>query len=418
MKKNDRPTCALSLKRGVDLKIYWTDIAWVASIGALFVICIELFYRMIVNYNDVYGSDMRYYAVKIVEEEFIADRIVEKLSQLFYSINQSTMEFNIYLAAVVAGIVVANFLVIRFYLKRDEMLGTVPRYMAQAASLAALFTGPVYVPVLHEYYYRHSFEAFAWHNPTQQTMMLLSLPAILCFLKMYLDHEEGVSPVWWAATSILMLLSAAAKPSFIIDMVVCVVVMFLIDLFSGEKETMLTRFRRLFVMGCSLIPAGLYTLWLNSKEFGEDTLNGGEFYVVFGLKALRDHPDFLSMMLFGMMFSIVVTAVNFRRFRDSKYFLALMLFVTGFLQWALISETGERANHGNFSWGRMFGSYYLALICLTLLLENICDRDSVFPGRPRARKIYLVIACIVLAMSVLSQLNYFKLILTGHGYMR
>ena len=177
------------------------------------------------------------------------------------------------------------------------------------------------------------------------------------------------------------------------------------------------RFAKLFVMGLSLVPAGIYTLWLQTKEFGDTTLNEGEHHIVYGLKVLLSHEHVFNEMFFGMAFALIVIAANIKRFKENKYFLTLLIFLTGVFQWGFFTETGKRANYGNFDWGRMYGNYFLSLICLALLLENIFAEDSVFPKNKKLRKVYIAVALIVLAMSVLSQLNYFRLILTGHGYM-
>lgn len=403
---------------GFNLRLYWTDFAWAGAILALSTICLELFYRMIVDFNDKYESDVRYYVSSRIMKGEKHDRILTILFEKLYRINENTMEANIYLAAVIAAIIVMNFIVIRFFIKDDGMLDAVPRYSMQAASLAAIFVGPIYFPVLHEWYYMHSFESFAWHSPTQQSMTLFSMIATLCFLKMYLKYEEKISVGWWMATMIFCVLSASCKPSFIVDFILTVVIFFLVELFAGGKEEMGKRFIKLFVMGLSLVPAGIYTLWLQTKEFGDTTLNEGEHHIVFGLKVLLSHDDVFREMIFGMAFALVVMIANIKRFKENKYFLTLLIFLTGVFQWAFFSETGKRANYGNFDWGRMHGNYFLSLICLALLLENIFVEDSVFPGNKKLRKVYIVIALIVLAMSVLSQLNYFRLILTGHGYMR
>ena len=404
--------------QGFNLRLYWTDFAWAGAILALSTICLELFYRMIVDFNDKYESDVRYYVSSRILKGEKHDRILTILFEKLYRINENTMEANIYLAAVIAAIIVMNFVVIRFFIKDDGLLDKVPRYSMQAASLAAIFTGPIFFPVLHEWYYMHSFTSFAWHSPTQQSMMLFSLIATLCFLKMYLKYEEGISAGWWIATMIFCVLSASCKPSFIVDFILTVIIFFLVELFAGGKEEMGKRFIKLFVMGLSLVPAGIYTLWLQTQEFGETTLNEGEHHIVYGLKVLLSHEDVLREVVFGITFALVVMIANIKRFKENKYFFTLLIFLTGVFQWAFFSETGKRANYGNFDWGRMHGNYFLSLICLALLLENIFVEDSVFPGNKKLRKVYIAIALIVLAMSVLSQLNYFRLILTGHGYMR
>ena len=60
VEKKDNCIRNLSLKKGLSIKLYWTDILWAFMIAAFSAICFELFYRMFVNYNDNYPSDMRY----------------------------------------------------------------------------------------------------------------------------------------------------------------------------------------------------------------------------------------------------------------------------------------------------------------------------------------------------------------------
>lgn len=396
--------------------VYKSDIPWIAGLVALFVVCLELFYRMIVNYNGRYESDMQYYAVNVPKDGLVHVRLIENLSQILYSINHNTLEFNFYLASVIPAIVIANYYVIKYFLKRDCIQDSIPRYSIQIASFIALFAGPIYVPILHEYYYIRSFRCFAWHNPTHQSMLLFSLVATLCFLEMFRSYEDGVSKKWWLATSITCLLSAYAKPSFIINLSFTVVILFIIELIIKGKEGFAKRLAKLFAMGCTLIPSCIYTLWMSTFEFTEDA-SGGENHVVFGLEVLKRYDNIFSMFIFGVPFAIAVCLINGKRFKESKYYFTLIMFAAGVAQWAFIGETGSRIHHGNFGWGRMYGNYFLTLVCLALLLENIYCPDSVFAEKKKVRKICIIAAIVVLVLSVVSQLNYFRLILTGHGYM-
>ena len=415
---NDHKNEPKLLGKGYDIRLYWTDAAWALGLCLYFGVCLELFYRMIVNYNDRYGSDMRYYAVTNVASGNSHDRFLGFLFQWLYDINKNTLEINIYLALVIALIVVANFAVMRFYIQHDGVYDKVPRYAVQAASLIAPFVGPIFVPHIHEHYYLNTFGAFCWHSPTQQSMILFSLIATLCFLKMFLKYEEGISPLWWILTMLMTSLSAFTKPSFYIGFALSIVILFLIELFAGGADNIGKRFGRLFVMGCTMLPAGVYMILLQTMEFGESTIEDEEHHLVFGIKVLLQQKNVPVKFLFGMAFSIIVLAVNYKKIKESKYLLGVLIFLTGAMQWAFVTETGKRANYGNFDWGKEYGSYFLAVICLALLIENICDKESVFAGDKKKRTVYFIIIGIVLALSVLSQMRYFNLILTGHGYRR
>ena len=407
------------LNKGYTVTLRWHDLIWVTAIGVLFVTCLEMFYRMIINYNDKYMSDMHFYVITNAQEGVVHDRLLGFLFAFFFKINGNTMEANVYMAAVIAATVVVNFLVILFLTREDGMLDHVPRYAMQFFSLAALFIGPAFVPVLHEWYYRKSFSAYAWHSPTQQTMTLLSLIASLCFLKMYIHYEEkGVHPGWWLATAAMVFMSAFTKPSFFFDMSITVIVLFLIELFAGGMKGMGKRFAKLFIMGCAMIPAGLYVLFLHTREFNnaEAALDGEEHKILFEISHIFSEKP-VSGFIFGMTFALIVFIVNFKRFKDRKYLFTLGIFLAGVLQWALITESGKRGNYGNFSWGKVYGTYFINLVSTAIALENFYNKDSVFKGKEIARKVYLVILAAVLAVSLFSQLRYFFLILTGHGYM-
>ena len=399
-------------KKGYPLIVYWTDIAWIAAMGAMFVLCLEMFYRMIVNYNGKYPSDMHYYVISNATSGEKHDRLLGFLFDYLYHINENTMEANIYLAAVIVVTIILNFVIINYYLKQDDLLDTVPRYTRQAMSVLLFFIGPIWFPVIHPYYHRFSLSHYAWQSPTQQSMTMFSLLACLCFLRMYTRYEEeGVSSVWWTATAVMTFLSTFVKPSYMLDLSLAVVVMFLAELIAGGKEGIGTRFRRLFIMGCSLVPSGLYLIYLHTREFPDES--DAEAGIVFGLEHILKQDHVIASIVFGIAFPVLIFAVNYKRLNTRRYMFAVALFIAGMLQWLLIAETGKRANYGNFTWGRIYATYFLTLLSTVLYAENWYNKDSVFANREKARKIYLIIAAVILLMSLISQCRYFDLVLRG-----
>lgn len=401
----------------ITLPVNRLDCLWGLTIAAVFIVALELFYRMIVNYNGRYESDVQFYVTDNVQSGESHTRLLSVIFQFFYDINHGTLEANVYLAAVIVFIIVVNYLVIRYFLKDDGCLDKVPRHAAQLISVTMLFTGPIYMPLLHEYYYKKSFSSFAWHSPTQQSMTLFAMIAAVCFIAMYSKYEEeGIKPSLWVAAMMTTLISTGFKPSYTINLCLAVVVMFIADLIRGGREGFLKRITQLFIMGCSIVPSGLYMIWLHTREFTEAEQFGEDHKVVFDISHVINYEGLWAAVLFGITVPIIVFAFNSSRFRDVKYRFVLWIFIMGLAQWALITETGTRGNFGNFSWGRIFGSYLLTLAACTVALEVFFDRER-FGGDEKKRKIFLALAGISFVLAVLSQLNYFRLILTGHGYM-
>ena len=402
-------------RKKYELTLYGTDFAWAAAIAAIFVVTLELFYRMIVDYNGKYGSDVRYYVVDTAVSGERHDRIITVLFQWFYNINQGTLEANIYLAFVIAAIVVVNFAAIRYFIKKDGYEKKVPRYAIQFFSAAMLFIGPMYVPVLHEWFYRKSFPSFVWHSPTQQSMTLFAVISAICFIQMYSEYEKGgISLKSWMTTMLTTLIATGFKPSYTISLCFAIVVMFIVDLIRGGKDGFLWRLWQLFMMGCTAVPSGLYMLWLQFTEFEEGTQFGEEHRVFLDISHVFKYEGLWAAVLFSIAFPLAVFCISHSKFRDSKYRFALYVFIMGVLQWAVLDETGTRGNFGNFTWGRIFGCYLITLAACAAALELYYDKKR--SGGGRSRKIRIAAVSIILCWSIASQLFYFWMILSGRGY--
>lgn len=407
-------------KKLTDIKIQLTldiyDLAWMASLAVLFVVMLEMFYRMIVNYNGRYETDVKYYVTDIAQTGEEVHRLMGFMFKAFYNINRGTLEANVYLAAVIVLIVIVSYFVIRYFVESDGYIDTVPRRSMQFMALAMLFIGPIYMPVLHEYFYIKSFYSFAWHSPTQQSMTLFAMISAVCFIEMYMTYEKkGIRPRLWTATMVSTLIATGFKPSYTIDLALAIVVMFVIDLIKDRREGFAKRFGQMFIMGCSIVPSGLYMIWLYFKEFAESTQLDEEHEILLSIAPLLEYKGLWAAVLFGITFPIVVFVFNSSRFKDVKYRVILYIFITGVLQWAFIEETGTRANYGNFTWGRMIGCWFLTLAACPVFLETRYDKDML--GRnSEKRKAFITLTSAVLILAICSQAYYLWLVVTGRGW--
>ena len=135
---------------GYSVRIYPWDFVWAAAMGVMFALCLELFYRMAVNYNHKYPSDLYYYAVQNPRTHDEKGRFIGKLFEFFYNINEEVFEAAVFLAFLMVGIIIANYLVIYYFVRDDGYINKVPRYSMQFFSMAAIFMGTIYVPVILE----------------------------------------------------------------------------------------------------------------------------------------------------------------------------------------------------------------------------------------------------------------------------
>lgn len=394
-------------KKGVRI----TDIIYAAAIVCISSVCYKLFYRFAINYHGKYKSDFPWYINLPTQEYKERYRLLGFLFDIIWRHSHEITGMVVYLACVIGCIIIVNYFYLKMYTKDYE----VNRAVLQLASILVIFMGPIYVPGFHPYFYRWSFQIFAWHSPTEQSMILFSLIAFMCFVLLYENSDDGVDPKRWLIAMLTALMSAFAKPAFIIDLIIAVVALFLIDLFTTKEKPFLKRFGELFIMGCALIPSGIYMLVIMKYSFnGEGDLHDGEVKV--DLAHVLEYNNLFAAIVCGLAFAILVWAVNYKLLREKRYRMVFGVFLAGVLQWTLFVEEGQRATHGNFTWGRQIGCYLLMITAVAIAINNWKDKDFL-AGNKKARTTYFAVLAVLAVLHIASHLRYFWLLCNGHTYL-
>ena len=317
---------------------------------------------------------------------------------------------------IIGFIFIANYFYLKTYSKADTK-ERLTRIMVQFFSIAAVFAGPIYVPRIHTAFYKNTFPTFAWHSPTQQMMTLFVVLGTMCFFMMLDNYEKKISPGWWLGAAVFYLLSAYTKPSFILDFVPAVVIAFIIELCIKSELSFGEKFKRLFIMGCSLVPSGLYMIFLNYYISQREESDGNGDILVTSAK-IAEYDHLWVAICCCMAFPLVVMLFNWKRiFKDRKYRLIILAAIMGLLQWGLLGESGRRASHNNFGWGRIIGGYMLMLTSMAILVDNVRDKEFL-GGKKWLRGLYFLMAAGSLALHLICNVYYFVTICAGGGYWR
>jgi uncharacterized membrane protein YidH (DUF202 family) len=368
---------------------------------------------MAIEYKGKYVSDIPYYINLPQAENKERYRFMGMFFDFIYRLfpKHSFVVMVGFLALMVALIILANYAYLH-YLTKEKCTD---RTAIQIASLAGPFYGSMYIPGIHEFFYKKSFPSFSWHSPTQLVMLFASVLALLFFIKMYEKSDEYVSVKYWILTMLFGALSSYAKPSFILNMITGMIVIFLVDLFKTSADKRAERFKRLVIMGTSLIPAGCCILLVIKSTFrGNDHSHRAGVDMTFENILNNDH--LLMAVISGLALPIIVWAVNYKLIGTKRYSMPFMIFVMGILQWAPFVETGARASHGNFSWGKEAGCYFLFLTSLAIAINNWYDRENFMKDKPIARNIYFAVISILFVWHIGSQLVYFYLVYSGRSF--
>jgi hypothetical protein len=242
---------------------------------------------------------------------------------------------------------------------------------------ALLVASHVFLPTIHRPELYHGYFApIVYHNPTQQLNKVFTLWIYFIYCAQFLDGTRaGVRPA--LAVGALSVLSAVAKPSFLIAFLPTAGIFALADLARRRWRQVL-----LFGIGIAL-PATLVLLWQAFLTYTPDSASG----VIFAPFVVFDFDATLYKLPASLAFPIVVAAVALRgRVRDPKFafawmFTAIALFVTLFL-----GEAGPRLGEGNFAWTGQTAVFLIYVESLLLLIS----RQGLSTWRPIAWSTFAV----------------------------
>lgn len=391
---------------------YYSTIAYGVCLLVLFISSTYLFYNQIMQTNGGYESDLHYYASIAMTGE--GDRFLTILLGYIYALTGSVYAMAVYLGLVIVGIVLASCRIITILLECSGLKADIT--IVRAVSLLTVFSSNIYLPYIHHYFYRRSWDSFAWHSPTQQSMLFFSFVSLIFFLKMFHNYQKKISFTDWLGALVFSAIATWTKPSFFMVFAPALVVSFLIELFSAPREEWLERFRKLFIMGSPLFPAGFimlfYMFW-----YGD---NVGDSEIHFGLSSfIANNVSFViftSRMVCGLAIPLVVCIMNWKRFKELPYRTAILAFLFGFLEWTFIYETGKNANYGNFGWGKQFACLFMFICSYSIVIQNYLDKS--FLSRCQLiRKLYFLLLAVLLILMLFTQLYLYQHMLRGGNYM-
>jgi hypothetical protein len=206
--------------------------------------------------------------------------------------------------------------------------------------LAVLLASHVFLFTAPSNLYRGYFAPVAYHNPTQQLNKLFALWIYFVYCREFLGtRPASLSSV--PLLAVLCVLSAVAKPSFLIAFLPAAALYAVHDLVR-------LRWRQALLCLAGIgIPSALILLW----QMQLTNLAGQSLEINFEPFRVFDAGETLYKLPLSLAFPLVVAAgAWWTRALDAPLrfvwtFTAVALFVTlGF------AEGGHRADHGNFAW--------------------------------------------------------------------
>lgn len=371
---------------------------------AYFAVLVFLFYNQTkVMQTGRFESDLYLHIKMAVEDKWYYS--LTAFVYLFFDLFACRdMLIAVFLAFMTMGAVWFNAALVRriaFLLQYD-----IPKVYAYLFSFCLNFVLAFYLPFVNKSHYVGYQSPNVWHNSTYICMRFFAVPTVLLWTYLFCSYKDKIKSSYWVGFTVLLALTTAVKPSFFMAFAPVMAFSLLYDLIKG------TGFAKVFACGMSVVPAFAVMLVQSFVLFGNSSDNSFEIKPFFALVRLSDHAK--PAIVLSVLFPLLVLAMHLKDLSINRlYRISWIFWLTGFLEAALLCETGSRRYDGNFLWGYYISMYFIFTVSLVMLIKDLINlklQQSLF------RKI-AVVACVpVLAWHVIHGIWYLGLLLTGVTY--
>lgn len=227
----------------------------------------------------------------------------------------------------------------------------------------------IYLPGI-KYKYLGVFTANPFHNATYMAARPFALLAFLWFGKLLDTYERDgdKTAVWrdYLCFSAFLLLATMTKPSFTIVLAGAAGLILLYRLFRSKFQNL----KNTILLGLTFVPTFVDLLYQFRGVFvPEEGAEGGIGFCLGDIWRLYCDNIPLAVGL-AVGFPVLVLLLNYREIKkDTLYRFSWQIYLMGFAMAFLLYEKGFRAPDFNFSWGYMYGIFFVFFGSVTVLLR-------------------------------------------------
>lgn len=288
-------------------------------------------------------------------------------------------------SAIAGGILnVLTYALIYMYLIKDHKE---EKFWIAALSWLLLLAGPFYIPWYNSEIYAGQVTPNIWHNPTTICVRPFAFVAFLTILKLLEEYEEEQKKLTvrdWLLLALALVFCNLAKPSFVQIAVPGLAVYLIVLLIRTRGKA----FSFCFQTASAFVPCVLVMLWQLLVSFGTSSSADGGIEIAWFDVMGASSPSIPFSMLLSYLFPVYVLLTNIRIVRERDIQVTFFMWLGGFLEAAMLAETGYRRYHGNFGWGYVLATFLVYVVTFRYFLkrnqeydyENVKDRILVMGG--------------------------------------
>jgi len=217
---------------------------------------------------------------------------------------------------------------------------------------------------------KHTYYGYLYHNVYHNPTILLLKPfaIIIFFMSMSVFCKEiRCSRLFLLALSLMIILSAIAKPSFLVVYLPAIAIFALFC--EVRKGYVDWKSLVLYIFMPSLLILGYQYKMTYSSSFSSQYTSS----IIFApLEFMKNNSQYLlAKFLLSILFPLAVSVFCWSTVKYDKHLIfSWLIFLVGASQAYLLLEAGPRAMHGNLGWGAQVGVFLLFITSASHFFRN------------------------------------------------
>lgn len=332
--------------------------------------------------NNDYGLSS--YIIKALYSLFEESRALTALSMI--------LAFN-----VCAGVLTLWLLI------RQMFPGLEKSYSLLAVVLAHL-CGPWIIPGVESQMgmYLGVYNGNVYHNMTVLFSRTFIPLCFLFFFRLWDSRRAKIELLPWLGMTLSFLLATLFKPNFAFAFIPMLGAWLLYDFVKSRGKN----FKNEFMLGLTVVPAGLACIWQYLVLF-DDNFAGTSSSMSLRVLAGAQLAAMLIMYLRGLLLPLFSLSTQGRRESEAREHIRLISICTAIavFEALILTETGFRANDGNFDWGALSLYPTVFAVSIALLFRLMQQRDAGKKGETAkiALGIILLLGHLIIGVYCLAQ---------------
>lgn len=399
----------------------WGDKIFFGVLFAIYlVLTLFLFHRQTVHYGGRYVSDMGPYVAEIRQRGSSGYDFPYPVMFWIAGLFARIMTPEHALAVSLTGLNGLTALSVRYVCGRltgTEEKGTGWKCLISLFTFLILFASMLYpfhfLGQYHEsvedflYRYLGVFTPNPWHNATYLAARPFSIIAFFLAADLLAEYES-INKWFWKKQvlfALALLTSAMTKPSFTLVLSAACGIVMLWRLARGRFRG----WKAFWQLGIAFVPTFADMLYQYSNVFAGQIGQEGNKGIGVGLfrawGAVSDNIPLAVLLAGAFPFCVLLFRGRKGRPREPWYVLAWQFYGVSLGMLAVLYEKGFRMEHVNFSWGYMYGLFFLYMASCIVLLKETAGRGQALWK--------LAVQWSVFAAHVVCGLDYFRVMLEG-----